>query len=388
MALFLLFVIFLSYIALGVPDSLFGAAWPAMYESFSLPFSFGGAISLVCSVCTFCSSLAAGRLLARFGTWRVTLVSALFTAAALFAIAFCSVFWAVLLFCIPLGLGAGAIDTGLNGYVALHYSERQMNFLHCFYGVGVLLSPIFISLALGTSGDYRTGFVSVSLLLFAISLVLFFSRPLWERKTEDGERRREFLTLRQMVRIPHVKTFWVLFFSSCALEFVCGTWGATFLVEAKQLSASRAAGFVALYYLGITLGRFCAGLLAKKYTPVRLICLSQTVLALSVFALFFAKSGLVSSLLLFLIGFGNGPIYPSLMNLVTPLFGESRTESLMGSFLAAACLGITLAPPIFGILSGRFGLLLFAPFLALCVALFWVEGLRFLKRRGNGKDCT
>ncbi len=388
MASLLLVVIFLSYIALGVPDSLFGAAWPAMYESFALPFSFGGAISLVCSVCTFFSSLAAGRLLAKFGTWRVTLVSAAATAAALFCISLCSAFWGVLLLCIPLGLGAGAIDTGLNGYVALHYSERQMNFLHCFYGIGVFLSPILISLALGRDAGYRTGFLWVSALLLAISLVLFASRPLWQRARDGKESARELLSLSQMAHLRRVKTMWVLFFSSCALEFVCGTWGATFLVEARGLSAERAAGLVTLYYAGIAAGRFCAGLLSGRFSPVRLLCISQSVLTLAVLALFFARDGLLCAVLLFFVGFANGPIYPGLMNLVTPLFGAKRTESLMGSFLAAACLGITLAPPAFGILSGKFGAELFAPFLFVCVLLFSLFWFRFLLRGTRGKDCT
>ncbi|MBQ2252473.1 MAG: MFS transporter [Clostridia bacterium] len=391
MATLLLVVIYVGYISLGIPDSLFGAAWPAMQEHFGLCVSLGGAVSVICSVGTFCSSLASGRLIARFGTYAVTLCSTAMTALALLCMSFVPSFYLLLLLCVPLGLGAGAIDSALNGYVALHYSARQMNFLHCFYGVGVMISPILVSFALRLLGGFRAGFFWVSVLQLFITLLLALSLPLWRRaRREVSEREeQETLSVRAMLRIRGVFGVWLLFFSSCALEFTVGTWGATFLVYVKGADASLGALLVALYYGGITLGRLASGLLAPLVGSRRLVLCCGGFLVLPVTALFFVSSPILAALSLFLIGFFNGPIYPNLMHLTPSLFGRARAQSLTGSFLAVACVGITVAPALFGALSDRLGVAFFAPFLLallllLLAALFGCA----LVKRGSEKDGT
>lgn len=387
MATMLLVVIFVSYIALGIPDSLFGAAWPAMYAEFSLPVSYGGAISLICSVCTFFSSLCATRLLSRFGTWRVTFWSAAATAVGLLCIAYAPSFLSVLLFCVPLGLGAGAIDTGLNGYVALHYSERQMNFLHCFYGVGVMTSPVLVSLVLSDGRGYRDGFLLLSALLFLITLALFLSAPLWRRMV-DGRQEAEdvcVLTVKEMAKNAPARKLWVLFFSSCGLEFACGTWGATFLVEARALPASFGAGFVTLFYAGMTLGRFFSGVLCRRFGSLGLLKCGTVLVFVSLCGLAFVPYTWASVAFLFFIGLGSGPLYPNLMNLVPHLFERRETQSFMGSFLAVACLGISVAPVLFGVLCAVLGADFFPAFLCLVFAPFVPVFLRLVR---TGKDCT
>lgn len=132
----LLLVIYIAYIGLGVPDSLFGTAWPAIYEEYGLPLSFGSFVTVIISSCTALSSIMSARLINRLGTSRVTLFSTALTAVAILAISYTGNFVYLCICAIPLGLGAGSIDTALNNYVAIHYSSSQMSFLHCFYGIG------------------------------------------------------------------------------------------------------------------------------------------------------------------------------------------------------------------------------------------------------------
>ncbi|MBP3686301.1 MAG: MFS transporter [Clostridia bacterium] len=391
MATLLLVVIYVGYISLGVPDSLFGAAWPAMQEHFGLPVSFGGTISVICSLGTFCSSLASSRLIARFGTWAVTVCSTALTAFALLGMSFAPSFVFLLVLCVPLGLGAGAIDSALNGYVALHYSARQMNFLHCFYGVGVMISPVLVSVALSVFGGFRAGFLGVSILQLSITLLLALSLPLWRqaRGKAAEEEVQEAIGLFEMLRIRGIFGIWGLFFASCALEFTVGTWGATFLVHAKGADASLGALLVSLYYGGIALGRLLSGLLAERVGSRRLVLWCSGLLVIPVVSLFVAPSPFFAAVCLCLIGCFNGPIYPNLMHLTPSLFGRARAQSLTGSFLAVACIGITVAPALFGAVSALFGVESFVPFALAMVSILLFALFSFAPMRGGkGKDGT
>lgn len=157
MATALLAVIYIAFIGLGVPDSLFGTAWPVMYREFGVDVSMASFYSMICFAGTISSSLLSARIINRFGTAKVTAFSTAMTAATVILVSFCGNIWGVLLLAIPLGLGAGAVDTALNNYVAIHYSATHMSFLHCFYGVGVAVSPYVMSLFLGGENTWRGG---------------------------------------------------------------------------------------------------------------------------------------------------------------------------------------------------------------------------------------
>ena len=148
MATLLLVVIYIAFIGLGIPDSLFGSAWPAIYADYTIPFSWGSLVTIANSLGTVAVSLASTRLIARLGTARITLISTLLTVLSLAGQALAPSFPWFCLIALPLGLGGGAIDAALNNYIALHYKAVHMNFLHCFYGVGVTVSPLFVAILL------------------------------------------------------------------------------------------------------------------------------------------------------------------------------------------------------------------------------------------------
>lgn len=389
MATLLLIVIYVAFIGLGVPDSLFGTAWPAIYREFALPLSSAGAVTLTISGCTVISSLLSARAINRFGTGKITAVSTAMTAAALLGFSVSgNLFW-LCLFAVPLGLGAGAIDTALNNYVALHYKATHMSFLHCFYGIGVSLSPYLMSLAL-SAGSWRAGYRTAFWIQAAIALVTIFTLPLWKRANppsheEEGEAPRT-LSLAEVSRIPSARAVWLVFIGSCAIEYTCGTWGSTFLVEAKGLAAQTAAQIVTLYYAGMALGRFLSGVLATKITSWRLIHMGQGVLLAALVLVLLPLPSFVAVAGFFLIGLGNGPIFPNLIHLTPKNFGADISQSVMGTQMAASYIGIMLMPPLFGLIAQAVGASAFPYFLLVMFAVMLTAMfvlIRLLKKRGR-----
>lgn len=179
----LLAVIYIAFISLGLPDSLLGSAWPVMHIELGVAISYAGIITMIISVGTIASSLLSDRLTRKLGTGLVTAISVFLTAAALFGFYLSNKFWMFCLWAIPYGLGAGAVDAALNNYVALHYSSRHMSWLHCFWGVGVSISPYIMSFALTRSAGWNSGYLYVSIIQIAVTAILFVSLPLWKKKT-------------------------------------------------------------------------------------------------------------------------------------------------------------------------------------------------------------
>ncbi len=387
MATALLLVIFLDFIGLGVPDSLFGAAWPAIYQEFGLPVSYASCVTILVSCGSILSSLLSARLIARFGTARLTMASTALTALALLGFSFAGGLPWLCLLAAPLGLGGGAVDAALNNYVALHYRAAHMNFLHCFYGIGVSVSPYLMSVALGGPGGWRGGYRMAFFLQAGIAAVTVLSLPLWKRHREESrstqpqeEKTPESPGLRRLARMPAVRAVWAVFFFSCALEMTCGSWGSTFLVEAKGLPAKDAAGLVTFYYAGIALGRFLSGVLASRLSSWKLIRLGMCVVCCAAVLLLLPLPAFAAALGLFLVGLGNGPVYPNLVHLTPQNFGRDLSQAVMGSQMAVSCIGSMLVPASFGLLGQAFGMELF-PFAAAALFLAMAVSFVLLQKR-------
>ena len=390
MATLLLVVIYISYIGLGVPDSLFGTAWPAVYTEFGLPISAANAVTLLTSTGTIISSFASGRLVKRFGTGIVAAVSTALTALALFGFSISGNIYFLCLFAIPLGIGAGAIDVAQNSYVSLHYNARQMNFLHCFYGVGVAVSPYLMSLGL-RGGDWRTGYLLAFGVQSVIAIIVILALPLWKRAHPpiqglEEERKEKTLSLFAQMKRPAIRMTWLLFITSCSIEAVCTTWGSTFLVEVKGVSAEVAAKAVILYFLGLTLGRITAGLFANKLSPWSLMYIGCGVLAGAIILLALPISGLVLPCIgLFLTGFGVAPIFPNLTHLTPINFGKEQSSAVIGSQQGMAYVGIMFTPMLFGFLAQAISLHIFAYALGIIFVALLLAMLRLvylLKKQG------
>ncbi len=364
----LLVIIYAAFISLGLPDSLLGSAWPTMYKGFGVPISNAGIASMIIAFGTIVSSLNSNRLITRFGTASVTIVSAAMTAAALLGISYSVSFPVLCLFAVPLGLGAGSIDAALNNFVALHYKAAHMSWLHSFWGVGASTGPLILAFFLRRTGLWSTGYRAVSIIQAVLVLILLISLPLWKRaqgalplgKEDKG---KSSLTLPRLLKLPRAKVTLVSFFCYCAVESTVGLWGSTYLVLVRNIDAEIAAGWIALYFFGITLGRMLSGFLAMKLTPKYMIRLGQACIGLGIIILFLPFSGNILLAGLFLIGLGCAPIFPSMLHETPNTFGKDASQAMMGVQMASAYIGTTCMPPLFGLLGRFIGYMLFPYYL-------------------------
>ena len=337
----LLIVIYLVFISLGLPDSLFGVAWPVVHREFGLEESFASLYGIIIGVCTGGVSNIAGPLLRKFGTARVTFVSTLLTIIGLLAMSFAPNIVVMMIFAVILGYGGGVIDTGLNNYVSLHYKAQHMNWLHCFWGVGVTISPMVMSLFLeGEGSGWRNGYRVVALLQSLIAFAVLVSLPKW-KKTEKSqiaavqpdEQQAKF-SLKEIFTKKGVVTSILSVGFYCAMEFMLGTWGATYAVNVYNFTPDDAAKWVSLYYGGIMLGRMLAGFIAIKVDDDTLIKCGVVVSILGVVMLFLpiGNASLVGYLL---IGTGFGPVFPCILHSIPSRFGGQFSADITGYHMFA-----------------------------------------------------
>ena len=390
MATLLLIIIYFAFIGLGLPDSLFGTAWPAIYTEMELPFSLGSAVTIIMTCGTITSSLSSSRVIAKYGTGKVTAVSTAMTALALLGFSLSGSFLPLCFLAIPLGLGAGAIDTGLNNYVALHYTSSQMSLLHCFYGIGITISPYLMSRLLATHTGWRGGYRVAFFIQLGIALLLFVTLPLWNKvagKEAEEETAAKVLSLKELAKIPGVKNMWLLFLCSCGIESVTNNWGSTFLVEFKSMTADQAAKIMIFYFVGFTLGRLLSGILATKLSCWKIIRMGMAVMGIAMVLLLLPLPGATVAIALFLIGMGNSPLFPNFTYLTPQNFGADISQSVIGSQMAASNTGFLVAPLLCGLLCQFFGMGVLPIYLA---ALFvcLILGVANIQKtmKGAGKD--
>ena len=365
----LLAIIYLAFISLGLPDSLLGSAWPTMYQQFGVPISYAGIISMIISAGTIVSSLQSDRL----GTGKVTAISVAATAVALFGFSFSHSFWALCLWAIPYGLGAGSVDASLNNYVALHYESRHMSWLHCMWGVGATAGPYIMGIALSMGQGWNMGYRYIGIIQVVLTAVLVFSLPLWkgrkspienlqnaemeqllENASEKADTTAEkALSLREILKIAGAKEVMLCFFCYCALEQTAGLWASSYLTLHKGVSSETAAIFASLFYIGITVGRAISGFITMKLNDTQMVRLGQSIIVLGIMAMVLPGSNVLALAGLILIGLGCAPIYPCVIHSTPAHFGADKSQAIIGVQMAFAYIGILAMPPLFGVLASR-----------------------------------
>ena len=379
-------MIYIFYISLGVPDSLLGSAWPAIYGEFHVPVSYASFISVIISAGTVISSLLSTKIIAKLGTAKVTAISTSLTAIALLGFSCSHDFLWMCICAVPLGIGAGSIDTALNNYVALHYNAMQMSFLHCFYGIGVTLSPYLMSLALSDSMNWQGGYRTVFYIQLVIALLSFISIPLW-KKIKANQQEEEIIHVLPLVQMIKRKKIWAscgVFAGISALESTCLIWGSTYLSETIGLSADMAAALITFYFAGMTLGRFFSGLLALRFSDWKIIITGQSIIFIAVLILLITNDTASAVLGFFLIGLGNGPVFPNMTHLTPILYKKETSQSIIGMEMAFSNLSIMLTPVLFGFISDVMGNEIFPVFLTVMFAL--MAGCTIILKVGDSRS--
>ncbi len=381
----LLAVIYLSFISLGLPDSLLGSAWPTIYQEFDVPVSFAGIIFMIISAGTIISSLQSDRLTKWFGTGKVTAVSVLTTAIALWGYSVSTEYWMLVLWAIPYGLGAGSVDASLNNYVALHYKSRHMSWLHCMWGVGASTGPYIMSFVMTGGNSWNTGYLVISIIQIVLTAILFITLPLWKTgKTADNsevaEEKAKPLTLKEIIKVPGVKQIMLMFFCYCALEQTAGLWASSYLVLMHNIDAETAASYGSLFFIGITVGRAISGFITMKLNDNQMVRLGQAIILIGIvmmclpFGYEIALAGLV------IIGFGCAPIYPCVIHSTPDNFGKDKSQAIIGVQMASAYAGNVLMPPLFGIIANNISVALFPVYMLLILAVMTAMHI-ILKRK-------
>lgn len=352
MTTILLFVIYISFISLGLPDSILGSAWPTMYQELDVPVSYAGIIAVIIAFGTIVSSLQSDRLTLKLGPGKVTAISVALTAFALFGFSISSSFLMLCLFAIPYGLGAGSVDACLNNYVALHYKGWHMSLLHCMWGVGAVTGSNIMAYALTNNKGWNSGYFYISMLQIGLTAILLFSLPLWKKRERivDG-RETKSLSLREVVKIKGVKEVLLCFLCYCGVEQSAGLWASSYLNMYKGVPAEEAARYASMFFIGITVGRGLNAIIALKLKDRTMVRIGLTIIAIGIIVMIIPASSIITLIGLILIGLGCAPIYPSLIHATPDSFGEDKSQAVIGIQMAFAYIGVLALPPLFGFIA-------------------------------------
>lgn len=372
LATFLILIIYIAFISLGLPDAVLGAAWPIAQLELNAPVEAAGLLFGMVSVGTVSSSLVSGPLLKKFGTGKVTVVSVMLTAIGLLGFHYsASIYW-MMFFTLPLGLGAGAVDAGLNDYVAINYKAHHMNWLHAFWGVGATIGPLILSQIIVRGLSWRMGYLVIAAFQFLLVLILLLTLPLWNKVASHAGSAEE---LSQPVeaeqpsekpsvfRIPGVKWALLTFVFYTGIEQTVNLWGSTFLVDAKGIDPATAAEWLSFYFLGITMGRILSGFVSFKLSNKQMLRSGQAIVLVGAVIMLLPLPNIFMLLGLVLIGLGCAPVYPSMLHETPVRFGEANSQYVMGLQLAAGNTGALLLPPLFGLVASHWSVSLLPIFL-------------------------
>jgi len=346
----LLAVIYLIFISLGLPDSLLGSGWPKMQIVFSVPSSYAGYVSMTISFMTIISALLSPRMIRRFHTKWIVIVSIGLTVLGLLGFSVCGQYWMLFLFAVPYGLGAGSIDAAVNHYVANHYPSSVMNFLHCFYGVGAVISPWIMSLALKVA-RWNEGYRWTAYIQMGILLVCILSLPLWKKNENQAEEdNRNSAGIRETLKVPGVILTLIAFFAYCSGEATCFLWVPSYFAGTKAgLSDETIASFGSLIFGGLMLGRLISGFISNKLGDRLLIRIGIAVELVGILLVFLpVENYLVAAIGFVIIGTGMGPVYPAIQHMAPQNFGKRHSAAVIGLQMASAYIGSTFMPMVFG----------------------------------------
>ena len=381
----LLAVIYLAFISLGLPDSLLGSVWPTIYQEFNVPVSYAGAIFMIISAGTIFSSLQSDRLTKSLGTGKVTAFSVLMTAVALFGFSISHSYWMLVLWAIPYGLGAGSVDASLNNYVALHYKSHHMSWLHCMWGVGASIGPYIMSFALVNGQSWNIGYRYISLIQFALTIMIMLSLPLWKKHPvisdiqEAKNEKDKVLTLKDIFNIPGAKQLMLMFFCYCALEQTAGLWASSYLVLQHGFDLEVATSYGSLFFIGITVGRAISGFITMKLNDKQMIYFGQGLILIGIILMCLPLGHQVALMGLVTIGLGCAPIYPCIIHSTPSNFGKDKSQAIIGVQMASAYVGNLLMPPLFGIIANHISAIVFPIYLLLILIVMVVMHIKLNK---------
>src|SRR5262249_10203591 len=352
----LIVLAYVGFVSLGLPDGLLGVAWPSMRASFHVPLDALGTLLVTFRTGYLFASCSSGYLLARLSVGALLALSCLATATSLLGYALAPWWWLVVVLGTLSGLGAGAIDAGVNTYVATHYSARMINWLHACYGLGAMSGPVLMSSVLASHRPWQWGYAIVGLGQLVLAVCFGLTRSQWPAASAAQDTlgaTAVHTAASSTLRLPIVWLSIVVFFIYTGLEAATGTWTYSLFTEARAIPASTAGMWVSIYWGSLTLGRLLCGAVVTFVSVVVLLRLCLLSLALGTALLWLNLTSMLSFLGLAIIGLALAPIFPSLIATTPARLGEAHTANGVGLQIAAAVLGQSLLPGLLGVLARR-----------------------------------
>lgn len=354
----LIAVIYLIFISLGLPDSLLGSGWPAMHAAFSVPSSYAGYVSMAISFMTIISALLSPIMIKRFHTKWIVIVSIFLTVMGLIGFSISTSYAMLFVFAVPYGMWAGAIDASVNHYVANNYSGSVMNFLHCFYGVGAVISPNIMAVAL-SKASWNEGYRWTAYIQIFVLLICIISLPLWKKNESDSNKQEEEVAgIREALKRPGVVLTLIAFFAYCSGEATCFLWTSSYFAGVKEgLTDHLIASFGSLIFGGLMLGRLISGFVSNRLGDRMLIRIGIFVEVVGILLVMIPVASFIPAAIGFvIIGTGMGPVYPAIQHMAPTNFGERYSASVIGLQMASAYIGSTFMPMIFGNIQEKIGI--------------------------------
>ena len=354
----LIAVIYLIFISLGLPDSLLGSGWPAMHAAFSVPSSYAGYVSMAISFMTIISALLSPIMIKRFHTKWIVIVSIFLTVMGLIGFSISTSYAMLFVFAVPYGMGAGAIDASVNHYVAKNYSGSVMNFLHCFYGVGAVISPNIMAVAL-SKASWNEGYRWTAYIQIFILLICIISIPLWKKNERNSNKQEEEVAgIREALKRPGVVLTLIAFFAYCSGEATCFLWTSSYFAGVKEgLTDHLIASFGSLIFGGLMLGRLISGFVSNRLGDRMLIRIGIFVEVVGILLVMIPVASFIPAAIGFvIIGTGMGPVYPAIQHMAPTNFGERYSAAVIGLQMASAYIGSTFMPMIFGNIQEKIGI--------------------------------
>jgi fucose permease len=378
--LILLFIIYLAFIALGLPDALLSSSWNLVRADLKVSLSALGSVTIIVYVMSMISTFNAPRLLRYVSTKKIVLISVLFTAISLLAISQINHFYQMVFFALPLGLGAGAIDVSLNHYLIVNYKAKHMNYLHSFYGLGVTIGPTIMAVTL-MEGSWRLGYMIVGMILLLISVLIFLSFSLWKEDTNiDKGNQHAPIKVKDMLKTKGALLSVTIFLLYVHIESLLGVWIASYVFIEKGFSYAVAAVFTSVYFLTFTIGRFVSGFLSSKVSAKQLILMGEVLMLLAAIMIMFDyKNTNVYFVCVGLFGLGSAPVFPNMMYLNRIHFDENKLSKMISLQMAIGYIGFGILTPLAGLLFDLTAIAIYPIYLMIVGVVLYILTHRYFK---------
>lgn len=390
----LILLAYLAFIALGLPDGLLGVAWPSIRASFGIPLDSLGMLLFAAMAGYLTSSFFSGRLITRMGVGGVLAASCALTGVGLIGYTLAP-FWGIMVALgVIAGLGAGAVDSGMNTYVATNFNEGLMQWLHASYGIGVTLGPLIMTLGLNTLGSWHPGYLAVGAFQLALAVCFAFTLPMWKASTkpadaQEHKRLTDYKTpLLETLKQPSVWLSLLLFFLYTGCEVTLGTWSYTLLTESRHIHPAVAGIWAGSYWAMFTIGRILAGLYTRKVKVNTVVQASLATALAGALLLWWNPAKWVSLAGIALIGFAIAPIFPGLVSGTSSRVSPRYAANTIGMQMAAASLGASAIPSLVGVLARNLSLEVIPVCLFGIFALLLVCFMMAIRRSAQSEKAT